>query len=163
MGSWCCHRHSCYNIGMPIGVYERKKLNVGEFKKGIIPWNKGKIGVMPISWNKGKKGTYNLQHTGSFKKGHEAWNKGISHMIDEKHQMWKGEKVKYRGLHMWVVSKLGQPDTCQNCLKAGLFGQKIHWANKSRKYLRELSDWLRLCTKCHFEYDRNQVARSVFN
>ena len=30
------------------------KLNKSKFKKGCIPWNKGKKGVMPIPWNKGK-------------------------------------------------------------------------------------------------------------
>ncbi|MDP3882231.1 MAG: DUF559 domain-containing protein [Nanoarchaeota archaeon] len=36
-----------------------------EFKKGLIPWNKGKKGVMPVPWNKGTKGLQN------------AWNKGV--------------------------------------------------------------------------------------
>jgi hypothetical protein len=32
-------------------------------------------------------------------------------------------------------------------------GHKIHWSNKSGKYLRDISDWRRLCVKCHKFFD----------
>ena len=38
------------------------------FKKGSIPWNKDKIGVMPTAWNKGTKGICKA-NSGSIKKG----------------------------------------------------------------------------------------------
>ena len=49
------------------------------FKKGLVPWNKGKKGykvkrTVP-AWNKGKKGSVKL-NSGSFKKGLVPWNKG---------------------------------------------------------------------------------------
>ena len=70
-----------------------------------------------------------------------------------KHHNWKGDKVGYVGLHSWVVKHFGKPDTCEHCGTAGLSGRKINWANKSHKYLRDLSDWLRLCVSCHKKYD----------
>ncbi|KKL16471.1 hypothetical protein LCGC14_2495220, partial [marine sediment metagenome] len=79
-----------------------------------------------------------------FKKGK---NTGIENY------MWRGDDVKYVGLHMWVYSKLGKPKTCEHCKKSGLKGRKIHWANKSGKYKRDLKDWIRLCVPCHKEYD----------
>ena len=74
--------------------------------------------------------------------------------FDEKHPFWKGDKVSYGALHQWVVRKLGKPDTCEKCERTGLTGYNIQWANKSGKYLRDLSDWIRLCAKCHYHYDR---------
>ncbi len=71
------------------------------------------------------------------------------------HAHWKGEKVSYVALHQWLYRELGQPDTCEFCDKSGLSGKSIHWANKSGFYKRELSDWLRLCAKCHYHYDRD--------
>lgn len=73
--------------------------------------------------------------------------------VDEKSPHWSGDNVGYRGLHQWVESKLGKPNTCIHCGKSGLAGRQIHWANKSRKYKRSIFDWLRLCAKCHKIYD----------
>ena len=67
---------------------------------------------------------------------------------------WKGSDVGYVALHMWVAKYLGKPTTCEHCGKIDLKGSKIHWANKSREYKRDLSDWIRLCALCHSKYDR---------
>lgn len=72
--------------------------------------------------------------------------------------LWKGKMVKYRALHHWVSRWLGKPNKCSECGIVG-YGRKIHWANKSGIYKRELSDWIRLCSKCHGEYDRKNGFR----
>lgn len=79
----------------------------------------------------------------------------------EEHQLWygkgrtwKGTLGEYRTLHEWVERQLGKPNTCESCGKSGLSGRKIHWANKSGRYLREKNDWLRLCVPCHIANDR---------
>ena len=71
----------------------------------------------------------------------------------ENHPGWKGDKVGYFALHDWVIRKLGQPDTCRQCGRSGLAGHKIQWSNISGKYKRDLTDWIRLCTKCHVHID----------
>jgi len=72
---------------------------------------------------------------------------------DERNGMWKGDKVGYDALHDWVKRRLGRPTKCEHCGTDGLTGKQIHWANKSGEYLRDLSDWLRLCKHCHDIYD----------
>lgn len=86
--------------------------------------------------------------------------KRIVHYQNEKHWMWKGDGVPYRTLHQWVESHLGKPGKCSAC-GISAKGHQIHWANKSREYKRDLSDWIRLCAKCHGAYDRNQLALSL--
>ena len=66
---------------------------------------------------------------------------------------WKGDKVGYVPLHIWVRRQLGTPTVCEHCGRGNLYGRSIHWANKSHKYLRNIADWLRLCARCHFQYD----------
>jgi len=60
---------------------------------------------------------------------------------------------EYQKLHKWVRKNLGQPQKCQKCGLDGLTGRKINWASKSRLYKKDLTDWLRLCSKCHHNYD----------
>ena len=43
---------------------------------------------------------------------------------------------------------------CEHCGKKKTTPKSIHWANKSGKYLRKLSDLIALCVKCHSEYDK---------
>lgn len=64
---------------------------------------------------------------------------------------WKGDNVGTNALHEWVKKNLGRPMKCEHCNTTT--AKKFEWANKSQEYKRELSDWLRLCTKCHAKYD----------
>jgi len=73
-----------------------------------------------------------------------------------KHHYWKGALVSYRALHHWVVRELGQPTKCEACDKSAT-GHNMHWANISGEYKREVSDWVRLCAKCHKDFDSQKL------
>ena len=70
---------------------------------------------------------------------------------EEKNTNWKGDKVKYGGLHAWVRKHLGTPNKCEHC--GTTMAKVFDWANISRNYLRIITDWLRLCRSCHRKYD----------
>ncbi len=91
------------------------------------------------------------------KLGKPTWNKGLKGFLaGEKHSHWKGEKVSYSGLHHWISKTLGHPNICVNCGFTSDNHHKMHWANKSHKYKRIVSDWIRLCVPCHSKYDSNE-------
>jgi hypothetical protein len=73
-------------------------------------------------------------------------------MDETKHPRWKGENVGYDGMHDWVTKHLGQPIGCEVCGINDL-ERKYHWANVSGKYLRNKSDFKRMCVPCHSKYD----------
>ena len=73
---------------------------------------------------------------------------------DEKHPNWKGDNVSYQALHSWVRLRLGRPMKCEHCGRTDK--KKYEWANISGEYKRELSDWVRLCTKCHRIFDKDK-------
>lgn len=77
-------------------------------------------------------------------------------MTGEKSPVWKGDKVSYRGLHVWVEKHLGKPQKCEHCginkIPKG-YKRYFQWANISHEYKRELTDWIRLCVKCHRAFD----------
>lgn len=64
---------------------------------------------------------------------------------------WLADKVGNSGLHKWVARHLGKPNLCDHC--GTTTAKRFEWANKSGLYLRDLTDWLRLCTSCHRKYD----------
>ncbi len=72
---------------------------------------------------------------------------------EEKCPAWKGDDVKYSGLHKFIASRLGKPKECWKCHRIIENSKMIHWANKSGEYKRDLDDWLRLCYWCHRKYD----------
>lgn len=112
-----------------------------KFKKGHTPWNKGLKGAT---------------NSGSFKEGHPNTSP-----VSDAHYRWKGNVVGYSALHRWIRKVLGTPTTCEDCGKTGLTGRKIGWANRSGLYTRNLSDWIRLCKKCHSHYDRRERSLSA--
>lgn len=80
----------------------------------------------------------------------------------EKHHNWKGGKVGYCGLHKWVARELGKANHCGECgLDKVPEGRKhmFEWANISKKYKRDLTDWKQLCIPCHIEFDKETRKR----
>ena len=71
---------------------------------------------------------------------------------------WKGDAVGYAGLHDWVKRHLGRPNYCEICKTTSAV--KFEWSNKSGEYKRLLSDWQRLCAKCHSAYDEKPQKRA---
>lgn len=123
--------------------YILHKENPTWFKKGLIPWSKGTKGILKANSGSIKRGEHKGIKT-EFKKGMN---------LEERNKNWKGKNVGYFGLHTWVQRKLGIARKCEVC-EITKDKRKVHWANKSRKYKRDLSDWVSLCSKCHGKYDK---------
>lgn len=70
----------------------------------------------------------------------------------DKKPNWKGTEVGYFGLHDWIRRQLGKPSECKHC--GTMKAKRYDWANKSHNYLRDLTDWIRLCRSCHIKYDK---------
>ena|SRR3990167_2183800 len=80
-------------------------------------------------------------------------------LIGENHPKWKGDKVGYSALHDYISYYKGQPKFCEGCgtETAG----RYEWANISGEYRRDLDDYLRLCKKCHFKYDKRKFGGKI--
>lgn len=86
---------------------------------------------------------------GKSHKGEKAWN-------------WRADKVKYKGLHVWVRRHKASNDLCEHC---GL-AKELDLANKTGKYKRDIDDWKYLCRKCHMLSDgryESLLARNLNN
>ncbi len=72
---------------------------------------------------------------------------------------WKGENVGYHALHGWISKKLGKPRDCANCHRTDR--KRYEWANISKTYRRDLSDYIRLCTSCHRLFDYGKITLNI--
>src|SRR3990167_10822947 len=70
----------------------------------------------------------------------------------EKSYMWKGDKAGYFAIHVWLRKKYGSANKCEQCKRKN--APKYEWANISKKYKRDILDYIQLCTSCHNYYDR---------
>lgn len=143
--------------------YVLKKENPTSFKKGFKPWNYGltiKDDRVRKYTEKGaiaKKGQRCSVAT-EFKKGSAPFNKGKIHLPDKKHPLWRGDEVGYMALHAWIKRKLGKPNKCDWCETTK--SKRFDWHNIDGKYSRKLEDWVRICTKCHYNYHKNWEKRN---
>lgn len=80
----------------------------------------------------------------------------MSRGIGEDCHLWKGDDVKYSGIHMWVRKLLGVPQWCEHCGSTNRPLKQYHWANISGEYKRLIEDWMRLCVKCHSHHDHKR-------
>lgn len=53
----------------------------------------------------------------------------------------------YHAVHNWIRNIFGAPNICERCGTRN--AKRFEWANKSRQYKRDISDWERLCVTCH--------------
>lgn len=72
---------------------------------------------------------------------------------EEKHHNWKGEKVGYGGVHLFLKKKYPKPKKCEECNQT----RKVDLSNISGKYLRNIKDFKWLCRSCHQKYDRTKM------
>lgn len=79
-------------------------------------------------------------------------------LIGELNPSWKGDNVGYWGIHVWIQKQLGKPNKCEHCNLTNC--KKYEWASKNHSYKRDIKEWLRLCTKCHREYDKKICQKS---
>lgn len=82
----------------------------------------------------------------------------FKHRTNENHHAWKGQQASYSAAHKWMTNNFGKPDKCFNCN-----GDKprVEWANISREYKRDITDWLKLCSSCHKYFDVNKDKRKM--
>ena len=77
-------------------------------------------------------------------------------------QLHKTNWNEYIYTHKWVYQTLGKADHCENDLSHK--SKKYEWANVSKKYRREASDWKQLCQSCHRKSDvtlKTRLLKSI--
>lgn len=79
-----------------------------------------------------------------------------------KHHSWKGDGAKYKAIHVWINHHKGRPAYCEHCDRKDVPPQDYEWANIDHKYRRVLEDWIRLCPKCHSDYDVKMGLRNYY-
>lgn len=128
--------HSGYKfwLGKHLSKKHRKKLSKAHKGKRLSKETKRKIGLKSLGHKVNKEAREKIGNA----------NRG------KKSGSWKGNKVKYRGLHSWIVKNWGKADICENCGSV----KYIDWHNKDGKYNREdKNNWEQLCRRCHMLKD----------
>jgi hypothetical protein len=121
---------------------EEHKQKLSSAKLGKDTWNKGTVGMMPDPWNKGTAKPRVLK----------------GYRFGERHPNWKGDEVGYSAIHDWIERTLGKPERCADCNISGT-SIRYNWHNISGLYMRNIDDWVRLCTKCHTHIHKNWEKR----
>lgn len=106
----------------------------------------GKRTSPATEFKKGQPNPYELKRVQTLPRGEANGN-------------WAGDNVGYGALHSWVARRLGKPRECSECSFTSDNGRQFHWANISGEYRRDLTDWIRLCAKCHYRMD-NIIERA---
>lgn len=81
----------------------------------------------------------------------EEFGKRLIHTKGAASPSWIGDKISYTGLHNWIRLNFKKSGRCEKCGES----KRTTWANKDTQYLRDRSNWLELCYKCHKEHDKN--------
>ncbi len=61
----------------------------------------------------------------------------------------------YLAAHEWRRANMRAAIRCEFCKNKDK--KRYEWANISREYKKEVSDWIQLCTQCHKQYDLGKL------
>lgn len=129
------------------GQKNSSKINTGRFKKGLIPWTKGKKGIHFSPSTEFKKGFHPSIST-EFKKGRKPWNIGL------KYAVWF-KVPQYSNVHSWLKYNFGSANKCENKECSNMY-KIFHWALlRGKVYEKVRENFIQLCMSCHQKYDRN--------
>jgi len=85
---------SSWNKGRAWTPEERAKIS--ESLRGRTPWNKGKIGLMPVPWNKGKKLSDETRaKIAEARRGKSSWNAGLKWDDETKRKISESQKKRH--------------------------------------------------------------------
>ncbi len=128
----------------------------GQFIKGIIPHNKGKIST---------KTRFDVKRNCiecEVPLGNPwATKSGLCRRcsrLGEKHPLWV-EFPKYGTIHSWIHRTFGLASRCENKRCPGK-SKTFDWALiKGREYQRVFENFMELCRSCHVRYDRGFIKK----
>lgn len=116
--------------------------------------------------NKGRERKFVNRHYWRGKKFSEGYKKKLSdakkgkkmhETSNDKHWNWKGDEVKYGGLHGWVRRHLPKPENCHLCKEK----EPKEVACITGIYNRELRNWAWFCISCHRKWDNIGIRVSM--
>ena len=102
-----------------------------------------------MSYNKGKDNP-----RWGVKLSEETKQKCRLSKLGNKNPEWKETGVSYKTIHQWVNRHKGKANECGICKKPS-----AEWANIDHNYRRNLNDYIALCEKCHWAYDKKLGLR----
>ncbi len=139
---------------MPRGVYVRSKA----VREAIGARQRGRIlsEATRQKMSLAKMGKCPANHAAALAAAHAA-----PKLIGADNPSWKGDAVGYGALHRWVARHRGTPSRCEKCGSES--AERYEWANPSRTYRRDLSEWARLCAPCHRTLDYVATGARVWN
>jgi hypothetical protein len=63
---------------------------------------------------------------------------------------WKGDRVSYAALHIWMAKNYPKRGVCEQC---GSRVRTQYAVRHSGRYTRDRDDWRELCARCHADFD----------
>lgn len=77
--------------------------------------------------------------------------------IGEHNDSWRGDSATYSAFHRRVEARRGKPKVCFAC---GDMNKAVYeWCNLTGRY-EDTNDYMRMCRKCHRQYDKNRKNSS---
>lgn len=74
--------------------------------------------------------------------------------LGENNSGWKGDRVKYVSVHVWLLRHYPKTGSCEFC---GKVGKTDHaYKHNPEPYTHNREDYLELCRGCHVRFDKRR-------